>query len=116
MFSISAAINPKKSATNIPVGTYSSVVTSVAYAADYVKGKAIEVQYSLTAADGSVFKYKEIFHNNRKNPRTDEFFRYLESLGISLDQLEDFVGTTEELVLKKSGKGKLLTIESRRAI
>ena len=97
-------------------GTYESVVTSVAYAAAYVEGKAIELHYELTAADGSVHPYSEVFFNELTNHRSAKFFEYLRSLGIPLDELEAFVGTKEKLVIKKSTSGRFMTIESREPI
>ena len=114
-FSIArAASKPKKA--SVPPGVYESIVTSVAYADEYVDGEAIDVRYLLTAADGSEFEHKEIFYNTLKNRRTREFFEYLEEIGIPDDALEEFVGTKEKLVLKRSTQGRYLTIESREFI
>ena len=113
--SISKAVAaPKKN--KLAPGTYESVVISVAYATAYVEGKAIEIRYELTAADGSVYPYKEVFFNNEMNPRSAEFFEYLEDIGIPLDELEAFVGTHEKLVVKKSTRGPFMTIEHRELI
>lgn len=114
-FSIAKAVAAPKKKQLAP-GIYESVVTSVAYAAAYVEGKAIEIHYELTAADGSVHPYKEVFFNDFMNPRSAEFFGYLKGIGIPLDELEVFVGTQEKLVIKKSTKGPFMTIESREPI
>ena len=75
-FSISKAVAAPKKKLLAP-GTYESVVTSVAYAAAYVEGKAIELHYELTAADGSVHPYSEVFYNDLSNPRSNFFFSVL---------------------------------------
>ena len=111
-FSLAQALAPAKSARLAP-GTYRSTVTHIGYADDYVAGTAIEIQYELTAADGSTFPYREIFYNTSGNPRTRDFFKYLDANGIPLDALEEFVGFHETLVIKKSTRGGLLTIERR---
>ena len=114
-FSISKAVAAPKKKQLAP-GIYESVVISVAYAADYVEGKAIEIHYELTAANGSVHQYKEIFYNDFMNPRSTKFFNYLEKIGVPLDALEAFVGTREKLVIKKSTRGPFMTIEHREFI
>lgn len=111
-FSLAQALAPTKSARLSP-GTYRSTVTHIGYADDYLAETAIEIQYELTAADGSTFPYKEIFYNTVSNPRTRDFFKYLDANGIPLDALEEFEGFQETLVVKKSTRGGLLTIERR---
>ena len=115
MISLSKALSTPKAKALVP-GIYRSVVLSVAYAADYVHESALEIKYELTAADGSTHPYREIFFNDSSIPRTRAFLEYLDSLGVPMNELEQFVGFEEELVIKKAGKGKLVTIESRRAL
>lgn len=114
-FSVSKAVAAPKKAQLTP-GIYDSVVTSVAYASAYVEGQAIEIEYKLTASDGKHHTYKEIFFNDFSNPRSAYFFEHLKKIGIPLDALETFVGTREKLVIKKSTRGRFMTIESREFV
>lgn len=116
LYSISGKIVPIEKKARICPGVYDSVVISVAYATDYVSGQAIEIHYELTAPDGSLHPFKELFYNDDTIPRTKRFFHYLEKHGFSLAAMETFVGTREKLTLKKSIRGPFLTIEYREIV
>ena len=115
-FSISGKIASAAKKTRLCPGVYDSVVISVDYAADYVSEQAIEIHYELTAPDGSVYPFAELFYNDNRIPRTEKFFHHLEENGFSLASLEAFVGTKEKLILKKSIRGPFLTIEHREVV
>ena len=112
--SLSRAVG-KKREKKLPVGTYLSVVTHVGFSEKHVTETALEIRYELTAADGSKYPYREIFENDDRNPRTAAFFDKLESYGISLEDLGEFEGFQETLVLKQQVGKPFLTIESRSA-
>lgn len=101
MHIISASYKNRR--VKIPVGQYSSVVTDISYDANYVDGEAFKISYTLTSADGTSYSYSEIFHNTMSNPRTAQFFEYLDSAGVPQreDGLPDLVGFNETLVLKR---------------
>ncbi|MBR5571335.1 MAG: hypothetical protein IKV99_01665 [Oscillospiraceae bacterium] len=115
-FSISGKIASAAEKARLRPGVYDSVVISVAYAADYVSEQAIEIHYELTAPNGSVYPFTELFYNDDSIPRTKKFFHHLEKHGFSLAAMETFVGTREKLTLKKSIRGPFLTIEHREIL
>ena len=112
--SISRAVG-KKYEKKLPVGTYVSVVTSVGFSEKHLAETALEIKYELTATDGRKYPYREIFENDDRNPRTAAFFDKIESYGISLEDLGEFEGFQETLVLKQQVGKPFLTIESRSA-
>lgn len=112
--SLSAAFADKTTQKKLRIGTYRSKVTSVVYSEKHVAGSAIVIHYKLTAGNGDVFDYSEYFYLDGRNPRSQVFFAYLEESGIDPDDLGQFEGCAEELVLKKSTNSRFLTIESRR--
>ena len=111
--SFSAAMSGPK-APRLRPGTYRSTVTAVEYAEEYCEGKAIKISYALTDKNSKNFSFSEIFYIGTRYERTRAFCEYLEENGIPADNPDEFVGCTEELVLKRSTRGKFLTIESRR--
>lgn len=78
-------------------GTYTSVVTKADWAAEYVKGEAVEIQYRLMDEAGKEYQYHEIFFWDEENPRTAELCIYLCDNGI--ESLSEFVGCKEELTM-----------------
>ena len=96
-------------------GTYNSIVTSVSFSERYLAETALEIQYELTAADGSTYPYRELFVNDDRNARSAAFFDKLEVYGIPLDDIGQFEGFEEVLVLKQQIGKPFLTIESREA-
>ena len=112
--SLSRAVG-KKYEKKLPVGTYMSVVTSVGFSEKHLAETALEIKYELTATDGSKYSYREIFENDDRNPRTAAFFDKLEEYGFSLDDVTQFEGFEEILVLKQQVGKRFLTIESRSA-
>ena len=112
--SLSRAVG-KKREKKLPVGIYQSIVTSVGFSEKHLAGTALEIKYELTATDGSKYAYREIFENDDRNPRTAAFFDKLEEYCISLDDVGQFEGFEETLVLKQQVGKRFLTIESREA-
>ena len=104
--------SPAKKST-LRVGTYKAQVTTVEWADDYGTGKAFRVKYSLLSENGEKHDYSELFYNDPRNKRSAAFFDYLEANGIPLDAIDEFVGCREEIVLKKSTRGRFLTIDER---
>ena len=111
--SFAAAMSGPK-APRLRPGTYRSTVTAVEPAEEYCEGKAIKIAYQLTDKSGNTHAYSEVFFVGNRYERTRLFCEYLHDNGIPVDNLDEFVGCTEELVLKKSTRGKFLTIESRQ--
>lgn len=112
--SLSRAVG-KKREKKLPIGTYQSVVIHVGFSEKHLAETALEIRYELTAADGSKYAYREIFENDDRNPRTAAFFDKLEEYGIPLDDVTQFEGFEENLVLKQQVGKPFLTIESRSA-
>lgn len=102
--------------SGLRTGKYSSRALSVEWAEEYCTGKAIRISYELTSESGAKHDFSEVFYNDPRNERTSEFFDYLEENGVSLDAIDEFVGCKEELVLKRSTKGRFLTIDQRTFI
>ena len=90
---------PSKARKNyLRPGTYHSEVLYADWSDAYVAKAAFEIKYRLTDAAGAEFTYGEVFFAKGNN-RTDEFLDYL--LANGLEEISEFVGCTEELVLKK---------------
>lgn len=92
-----------------PPGIYDSVVIDVKEAEGYASGNAIDIIYQLTDSSGKVFeKTERFFITVLQSEREANFFDYLESNGInvddSLDKLNDFIGCHERLELAKEVK------------
>ena len=79
-------------------GTYRSEVLYADWSDSYVDKAAFEIKYRLTDAAGTEFAYGEVFFA-KGNSRTDEFVAYL--LANGLEEISEFVGCSEQLVLKK---------------
>lgn len=79
-----------------------STVESVNWAPGYVPGKAFEVCYKIEDDAGNIQKYSEIFLASDNNDRTQEFYEYLQSNGIS--DIADFAGCVEQLTFLKDVK------------
>ena len=82
-------------------GIYTSKVILIGYDEEYDGKDAIRVRYELTDEKGSTHSFSEIFWNTEKNERTSEFFDYLEQLGISEDNLQEFKDCKERVTIKK---------------
>lgn len=82
-------------------GIYTSKVVSIGYDEEYDGEDAIRVKYELTDEKGSTHTFTEIFWNTGRNERTSEFFDYLEQLGISEDNLQEFKDCRERVTIKK---------------
>lgn len=94
-------------------GTYKSEVVSLGFSEEHVKESTYEIHYKVVTDSGEEHDFREFIYNDPYNKRTKKFFKYLEKIGVPLDDLEKFIGTKEILVLKKSTRGPFLTIESR---
>jgi len=80
-------------------GVYTSKVTSVYWSKGYVEGTSFDVEYELVDMNGKVHSFKERFHNNETNRRTQDFYDKLDSYGI--EDLADFVGVEETVEILK---------------
>ena len=111
-----AAAMGGSTAPRLRPGTYKSIVTAVEPAEEYCEGKAVKISYTLSDKSGKTFGYSEVFFVGAHYERTRAFCEYLQDNDVPVDNLDAFIGCTEELVLKRSTRGKFLTIESRRFV
>lgn len=91
----------KKTRTIIKPGIYEATVTACGYDDSYAGDGAIRVAYELIGSNGKTFNHSEVFFDNDYNDRTWEFKEHLYDIGITEDNLEDFVGCKERIVVKK---------------
>ena len=113
MISVANIRTRKKS--SLRPGTYRSEVKSVSYDEAYANETMLKFTYCLQDKQGNTYSFLERFENRRENPRSADFFDYLDRNGISLDELEQFEGCRESLTLRwnlRHGK-KFLTITNR---
>lgn len=104
-----------KKVASVKPGTYSAKIVYADYDDDYVAESAFVIKYELTAEDGTTLPYSEVFFSDERNPRTQEFYDYLEDHQIYT--FDDLIGKEEILVIKKTTAGRgLVTIESRQFV
>ena len=82
-------------------GIYNAECVSIGMHPDYADESAILVKYVLTDENGKIFDFSEVFYNNSFNKRSCEFFDYLEENDIPLDNVDNFIGCTERVTMKK---------------
>ena len=102
MLDISARRRGKAEKKLPPEGVYNSVVIDVRWAENYEPETAYEIEYRITAEDGTVYRHKEIFKTDLRNKRTAKFENYLAQNGIN--DLDDFKGQEEKLTFKHVSK------------
>ncbi len=90
-----------KSRTAIRPGTYEAIVTACGYDDSYAGDGAFSVTYELTSGNGKKIKHSEVFFDNDYNDRTWAFKEHLYNLGITVENLDDFVGCKERIIVKK---------------
>ena len=111
----------KKTYTNkLHVGYFTGIVKYIDYSDDFVDDDAICVKYALFDDNGNEYSHSEIFFNRAENPRTAEFFKHLNSLGIDNDDFSPYRGAKEKIRLQKkiddSSNKSRLTITEREFI
>ena len=90
----------KKTRKSVKAGTYTALVKDVYFDEEYVGDGAFKIVYELIDAEGNKQKFDELFYDN-ENPRRNDLLDYLEENKIRHDNLSDFIGCTEEVVIKK---------------
>lgn len=118
MKSFSAVSEKNKKKATVICGDFDSIVASVECPADFVEGDAYDIHYELTDANGDKFPYWERFYADPTNERTSAFNDYLESIGLSMEDIYNFVGTKEKISIRKkvSRNQARPTIVSREVI
>ena len=99
-------------------GEYESIVVSLTDADGYVPGNAFTLTYELQR-DDSVFLFRETYINDLGDPRTAELLNYLADNGITLENIDVFVGCHEKVTLLKEvklGRGTFLNIVDRHFV
>lgn len=100
------------------VGEYVSVVKDIKFRDDFIAKDAFVVSYELEDVNGAKYPFSETFFNNAQNERTQRFFEYLQSIGVSLDECDKFIGCRERITLKKQVKNNIpfLSIDVREFV
>lgn len=95
------AVSEKNKKASVRCGDFESTVISIECPADFVEGDAYDIYYELTDANGDKFPYWERFFADLTNERTSNFNDYLESMGLSMKNIDNFVGTKEKISIRK---------------
>ena len=90
----------QKKKNGVPAGQFDSKIVKVSNGKNYKEGKTILLTYELTR-NGKTYEKSETFVNSDANPRSKQFFDYLESNGIVITNYKDFLGICEKLTLEK---------------
>ena len=83
-------------------GVYLSTLVEITPAPGYRDGDAYVFTYSLTDKNsGAQYVKKETFFNNAQNERFDNLITKIEAHGFVINDIDDFLGLHEEVVLMK---------------
>ena len=85
----------------VTTGNYDAEVIAIDYAYGYPEGEAFDVYYKLWDYNhkGYSYVYFERYLNTN-NDKCNAFFSYLNSIGIDKNNVKEYIGVNEILVLK----------------
>ena len=95
--------NRKTAKNQLMTGTFPAEIVDVDQAPDYDQDEAVQITYMVDTGTKSV-EYKEIFINDQRNSRTNNFINQLSADGVSMNSWDELVGVKVEVTFKKQVK------------